>query len=754
MVNKQQDPTDIWAWVRTEIEEYRKKGERWEVMADNFAEFMSSLDDNNRSADITIARALEEAKALGDVRWELLIRHWRLQHWLRQSQTKRALPEAIDLMTLATDPQVRDVPQRICAYHDVVECFLEIDPVGYHTEIAENSQEILAQLPQRHSCATCARSNWMKSAAAAGNVEEAEHLIKQTQSWLNEKKRPATLRTFAETYELIGKLDEAELYFKEASNLAREQKDTAQYLKSILPLARVLLTKSDVQAASRLIHQARQISKSKGGPEETVLLLALEGRLAFASNRISIGADYLTRAAQIYLDMGCYRDAAQSALDVAELLKKASPAEESSENKEEANASMIARALDVAAQAIGQLPPVSKDLYTRLEALDRKPITPSQSGLAQEVSSADELDARELALLQELLQGHIANGHLSQIVVTLYQIGRWYGIRNQNRAALDYLIASAALERLFKVDADERGDTLGTLKGLQKSLPAGTVEAALTSQEASIPEWLAPLLQNVPIAQWGWIIRAIGTEMRDEPIVEPEPKEEDATTQFNDWLEYAASLTALIVRFYPRIEEKDLQSWWDSLTENHAQVELNVRQFREADAEGNEANIQQGLMIASFMQGLLTLAHGTAVEAVVPNVLPPLNQIIEQIGDVAQRPVWFHPGSTPIDYLVEQAAQETVAALRKQDEHRLRRLTNLILRYKLMNIDIQPEEELKGIARFLEALQQLLLLDGKELPVLNPPLDAPFNGVLSAIYASSQQEPKEPHESGSDSTIS
>jgi hypothetical protein len=53
-------------------------------------------------------------------------------------------------------------------------------------------------------------------------------------------------------------------------------------------------------------------------------------------------------------------------------------------------------------------------------------------------------------------------------------------------------------------------------------------------------------------------------------------------------------------------------------------------------------------------------------------------------------------------------------------------------------MDLREEEPLLQISRFLDALRELVLLDGKQLPMLEQPLDAPFDSILVAVFESGQ----------------
>src|SRR5215472_15634079 len=166
------DPADIWAWIHEDEGRLEAEGGQRASIAEGWDAFWHYYHRNFEAAETAISGAIEAAKSLGELRWELLLRHWRLQLWMSGDVT-RALPEAVDLLSLATDERVRDVPQRICAFHDLVDCHVRMDAAGYYEDILANAQDVLAQLPERHTCATCARMNMAIAAGTAGHAEEA-----------------------------------------------------------------------------------------------------------------------------------------------------------------------------------------------------------------------------------------------------------------------------------------------------------------------------------------------------------------------------------------------------------------------------------------------------------------------------------------------------------------------------------------------------------------------------------------------------
>ncbi len=721
------DPTNIWAWVEEDEERLEREGGAKQAIVEGWNNFFYYRRRGNAAAaDQAIHRALEAARAEGELRWELLLRHWRLQLWLNHDLNK-VLPEAIDLLSLATDERLRDVPQRICAFHDVVDCHVRMDGAGYYEDIVANAQDVLAQLPQRHPCASCARLNLAGAASAAGRAEEAETWIARFKANIHLRKESwvdATLG-IAEDYEMLGRWEEAEREYSEAVKDARQAKEQDSYLEALLGLARVQARTGKTSEAMPALDEARHFGKYSGGAALLATLLETEGWVAEAVGEPGVALGYFTRAAKQYLELGRYRLAALTSLHAAELAR-------------ETGLKDTDEALSVAALAVGAMPPASQDVYQRLERLGRQPapsVAPAKEAAIVQESAAEEsqqgpllLEKKELVALEEMLTAHLNNGNPRGVALALYRLGRWYAIHNQARAALDYLISNAVLERLLQLPMDDREDALNILKDLQEQLPPGTVSAALAAAAGGPSAFLAPLLGEIPEQHWRWLVQGVADEVAGKPVVEPEPEDQDPQRAFGAWLEHVASMTALIVRFREQADAEKCERWARDLEEIAQNIESHL---------GPEE--QEGREPATLARGLAALARGAQPTEVAPQVLPPFNEVIEQIAAVAEAPVWHHPGSSPLDFLVERAAQRAVRGLRIRDEHRGARLANLAWRFELMSLDLQRHQETQPIGVFLTALGELLLADGKTMPVSDAPLQEPFGAVLAAIYEAGKQ---------------
>lgn len=717
------DKIDIWEWTYADREEFRKEGGSRQVIIENYEEFWQNLYDDPISAELAINHAIEAARACGEVRWELHLRHWRIQNWVRQSQVRRMLSEAIDLLSLAVDERVKDVPQRICAYHDVVECYVEIDPAGYYQEIKENSEHILSQLPKRYPCADCARSNLARAAAAAGHTEEAEHWLAEHESKRHDDLRPDMLSGRGATYVRMRQWDNAERLYREAYKMAQEKEDSTRALSALIGLARARLGKSDLEGAQQILPHIRQNARYEGGSEMVARLLEVEGYAAEQFKALPAAVDYFTRSAKVNDELGCAREAAEIALHAAELAR-----EHQLPDPEEA--------LNIAAHAVGELPPTSQDLYQRLAALGRKPLEPASVEVEQSAETPEQLheqeNRKELANLEELLQGHLRNGLYQGITSALFRLGVWHDSHNQARAALDYFIWSAALERLRHFSSEERESALNALKHLSKKMPEGSVTAALRAAESSPPTQLLPMLTDLPVDQWQWTLQAIATEVLGKPVVEPVPAGKDARVRFEEWLDHYVSMTILLVRFRDQVDqakEAKIETW--------ARMMEDLLQLQADNATHETPESQQGFEeFSSLVHGLAALARGSALDEVQQNIAGSFKPLIDQIRHLAQKPVWQHPGNWPLDFMVEQVAQKAVKALRRHDDFRAKRLANLAFRYELMTIDLRQHDELNAIANFFSALTALLQNDGQSLPDDASELEEPYTSILTAVMQS------------------
>ncbi len=711
------DPTDIWAWTYEDRRRLASEGGGKATIAECWADFWEYYHNDYAAADHAIGLAIDAARREGELRWELLLRHWRLQLWLN-GDIKRALPEAVDLLTLATDERVRDVPQRICAFHDVVDCHVRMDAAGYCADILANSQEVLAQVPKRHPCADCARYHAATASAEAGRPEDARRWLAEFAANLGTNNPAWGAETLADVYEALEAWEDAEREFVSTTQKARNQQE---HLNGLLGTARARAARGNAAGALEALHEARHAAKYTGGPADTARLLAVEGYVAEACGEAPAAVTYLTRTAGQFLALARFRTAALTALHAADLAQRT-------------QAPVPDEALEIAARAAGQMPPPSPDVVSRLAAFGRQPIAPSPAEQAQAADAnfvPQDAAANERRSLEVTLESHVANGNLRGAALAVYRLGGWHASHKEPRAAVDYLIANAVLERLLELGMNDREDALTALQDLRSELPPNTVESALAAAESGPPAFIAPLLGELPLGRWQWMVRAIAAEVAGNQVVEPEPDAEEDS--FGLWLDHTASMTALLLRFRDRNDADRRQRW------------AGVLEVMADEMSAQIGDQPQAANVVALVRALAALGRGVAPDEVRAAAPPSVVDLVRQIEESAAEPVWRQPGNFPLEFLVEHAAQRAVRGLRIHDDHRAERLDNLAWRFELMAIDLHDHPNLVPIGRFLDALAALMRNGGETAPMSDPPLEEPFTAVLAAVYEAgkSRDDPTE-----------
>lgn len=118
---------------------------------------------HNAIRDDRVDEVLERAARLfsfavehHETRLELFVRHWSLQMrvGVRQEGVS-ALSEAVELAARASAVDAFDLPESICAAHDLCACYGNIDSVGYARERLAVIDEIVDRVSPASSCFSC-----------------------------------------------------------------------------------------------------------------------------------------------------------------------------------------------------------------------------------------------------------------------------------------------------------------------------------------------------------------------------------------------------------------------------------------------------------------------------------------------------------------------------------------------------------------------------------------------------------------------
>jgi tetratricopeptide (TPR) repeat protein len=708
------DDTSVFNWTHRDANRLYEAGGRKALIPERQRAFWRMYHNDFEGADLAITEAIQAAQAESETAWELFLRHWRVQLRLKED-LRRALPEAIDLLTLAEDQRVRDVPQRICSFHDVVYCHLAMDPTCYGEDTLANSESVLAQVPGHWDCADCARMNSATALAALGRKEEAQSALARFHA--NQNGYDASWLT-GEThvYLLLEQWEDAERIARQAIERTRKSQVADEYTQAHIYLARALIERGQLDAAGEALMECRRMTKYAGGSYLLAQLLEMDGRLAIAMGES--GADYLTRAAERYFALGRYREAAVAGLLAAERARNyAPPRREGADGSESAPAERPnpEPALAIAAQALGSVRTADPKLAARLAAFGRVPTPPA----AQDTSYAAPVSGGVREGLEAELEAHLANGNPRGVATALYRLGTWLTQHEQPRAAVDYLILNGVMERALRLRHSDREDALLMLTEAGKSLPQGVIEAAFAAMERSAPERYAVFFGQMPPGRWRWLVRAVAAEWRGEAVVEPEDyEEEDREQAFMSWLDHTASMTALVLRFRERADPAGVARW--------------IRSLHEIVEESKESTGGEPNPLTAFAQALAALCEGEDPERALALAQPPFVDTVRQVIELAHHPAWEHPGNSPLDYFIERDAQMAVRALRAHDERSATRRQNMAFRFELQAMDLREAKSGADVARFLVALAETVRAEGV-IPSSASELPEEFQQVLAAV---------------------
>lgn len=726
------DSSSIFDWTYRDTERLYEAGGQKALIPERVHAFWSLYHSDFEGADLAISEAIQAAQAESETRWELFLRHWRVQ--LRSKEDlRRALPEAIDLLTLAEDERVRDVPQRICAFHDIVYCHLAMDPACYAEDTLENAQSVLAQTPARYECADCARMNSATALAALGRREEALAMLARYHA-NQHSDNDTRLNGEAEVYLMLKQWDDAEQAARRGIEHARKHREQDKYMQAQIYLARALIERGQIDAAGEALMECRRAAKYGGGSYLMAQLLEMDGRLEIAIGES--GVDYLTRAAERYFALGHYREAAEAGLLAAERARDYVPRREGNADEAERAAEGQPNpepALAVVAQALGAVRTADPRLAARLAAFGRVPVAPA----ARDEGYAAPASGGVRAGLEAELEAHLANGNPRGVATALYRLGAWLTQHEQPRAAVDYLILNGTMERALRLTHNDREDALLMLAEASKSLPPGVIEAAFAAMERSVPERFASIFGAMPGKRWRWLTRAVMAEWQGEAVVEPESygeedQEENQEQAFRSWLDHTASMTALVLRFRDRAAPAGVARWTRAL---HEIVE------ESKGPSGDEPN-----PLTAFAQALAALCDGAAPEHAVALAQPPFVDTVRQVIELSEHPVWEHPGNWPLDYFIEHDAQMAVRALRAHDERSATRRENMAFRFELQAMDLREQESVADIARLLTALAEMVRSDGA-IPAGASDLPEEFQKILAAVSAARKAQDEQTQQS-------
>jgi tetratricopeptide (TPR) repeat protein len=490
---------DVFAWLESETPRLQAEGGLKREFLDLFCDFLEAFSSPKKFdlAQSALFQAIKLAETASELFWCLFLRHNLVLFWLSYDVLRLALPEAFSLLSLLNDEVLHESPHLSHSYHDIISCYLLLDPVGYYKEIMAHSQNLLTQVPADHTSALFAYRHMMLASASAGHAREAEHWLSLLQSLA-----PADDCFFdiALTYEYLERWPQAKHYYQEAvQRIPFEDLPTVPSMMALLGVARAHCALYEITEAANQLSYIYSLLAWFSRPLLLARLFVVEAHLALACDDIARAVSFLTQSARISLEFTLFRDAAHSALQAAELARSAHLPEP-------------IQALSFASQAARMLPPASFDIVQRLRSFSHRPaFSPSETLLSAEPMTQDLLEEREMAVLKTSLRVSLASGHFPLVSLLLFMLARVYLEQGRElRQVINYLVWHIALER-FRASSLSLDSSLSLLSTLRDDydLADEVDEALFALASAPPPAWLTWLCEDLSADRWGALITSL-----------------------------------------------------------------------------------------------------------------------------------------------------------------------------------------------------------------------------------------------------
>ncbi|MFC0180927.1 hypothetical protein [Thorsellia kenyensis] len=145
----------MWQWAEDLNEKLHQEGNH--RLANLIYQIPNDYwDGNYKRLDATIEEAILGAKSINNPWLEVYFRHFSLRHKVGSSREgEKAMTEVITLMELAHRDEAKDCPHSVCATQDLVNCYENIDNIGYANDRIVVIDETLSRITKDISCWYC-----------------------------------------------------------------------------------------------------------------------------------------------------------------------------------------------------------------------------------------------------------------------------------------------------------------------------------------------------------------------------------------------------------------------------------------------------------------------------------------------------------------------------------------------------------------------------------------------------------------------
>ena len=169
----------VWTWLYYFLEDLYD-GDQDEI-AEKIEDFSSlAYAKDQDSVEAVYPELLAYARAHENKWLEIFIRHWRLQAYVGTNSDQRKLvPEALDLLAFSQSDDTRDCPQSTCIVDDLAAIYSSIDAPGFAPELLEMLEDAMQGLSPKVECFQCMTMCLVDTWVDLGEPEKALEIWKQ-----------------------------------------------------------------------------------------------------------------------------------------------------------------------------------------------------------------------------------------------------------------------------------------------------------------------------------------------------------------------------------------------------------------------------------------------------------------------------------------------------------------------------------------------------------------------------------------------
>ncbi|GHT91461.1 hypothetical protein FACS1894116_00020 [Betaproteobacteria bacterium] len=164
---------EMWKWFEKLARSLREAGQEASVnLLEELSDHVGELEIERADALLPEARAL--AKSLQNPWLEVFVGHWEMRNRLdNKLEGESALPDVVALFERAHRADAIDCPQSVCATQDLVDCYANIDAIGFAAENRAAIAETLQRIDPSWNCFLCHSTLYASTLNAESRHEEA-----------------------------------------------------------------------------------------------------------------------------------------------------------------------------------------------------------------------------------------------------------------------------------------------------------------------------------------------------------------------------------------------------------------------------------------------------------------------------------------------------------------------------------------------------------------------------------------------------